>query len=58
MNPREDQSIRDYDVRSSTTSESKDTRQKPQVRDIEVEKERYASGKPRRIVIRARITHD
>jgi hypothetical protein len=58
MNPREDQSIRDYDVGSSTTSESKDTRQKPQVKDIEEEKEQYPTGKPKRIVIRARITHD
>lgn len=58
MNPREDQSVSDYDVGSSTTSESKDARQKPEVKDIEKEKEQYTSGKPRRIVIRARITHD
>ncbi len=58
MNPREDQSLRDYDVGSSTTAEPKDTKLTPKVKTVEEENGRYASGKPRRIIIRARITHD
>jgi len=58
MNPHKDQPTGDYDVGSLTTSESKDVKPRPVVRDIEEKEEWYSSGKPRRIIIRARITHD
>ena len=58
MDPNEGQSNGDYDVGSSTTSESKDAEKKPVAREVSEPEDRYTSGKPRRIIIRARITHD
>ena len=54
----DDQVFENYDVGSSTTSKPREIRQMPIVKDIEKEEEHYTSGKPRRIIIRARITHD
>ena len=61
MDPHKDQPIDNYyDIGSSTTSElkEKDVKRRLVVRDIEERGERYTPGKPRRIIIRARITHD
>jgi hypothetical protein len=49
----------EYDVGSLTTSESKAAEAKPMADLVVAEKEyQYTQGKPTRIVIRARITHD
>ena len=58
MNNHKDEPVNEYDVGSSTTTDSKDKKQTRLVRDIKEEEIRYPSGKPRRIIIRARITHD
>jgi hypothetical protein len=61
MEMHEDRTERDYDVGSLTTSYSKDTQKIPLAREIIEEREeanRYSSGKPSRIVIRAKIIHD
>jgi hypothetical protein len=58
MDPNEDRADADYDIGSLTTSESKDVKKKPVTREVSEQGEQYTSGKPRRIIIRARITHD
>ena len=58
MKQHNDEPVGEYDVGSSTTSDSEDRKQAPEIREIEEEKDRYPSGKPKRIIIRARITHD
>lgn len=58
MNLSENQLTRNYDVESATTSESGLPVMTPEVKDFDTDKDRYTSGKPRRIVIRARIIHD
>lgn len=47
----------DYNSGPSTTSESEVTI-KRQPQSFPYEKEKYTSGKPQRIIIRAKITHD
>jgi hypothetical protein len=56
MHPHEDQPFEHYDIGSSTSS--KYTKQVPLAKEVEEEeKEKYSSGKPKRITIRARIIH-
>ena len=56
MNPQNEESFdKHYDTESSTTSKTKDVRV---VTDGKKKKERYTSGKAKRIVIRAKITYD
>jgi hypothetical protein len=50
--------IDDYDVGSSTTADPEDTEEEPVDELVLPEQERYSKGKPRRIIIRARIIHD
>lgn len=59
MNPHKQEPIGDYDAESSiTSSESEDVEGRLVISDIEEEEERYTSGKPRRIIRRARLIHD
>jgi hypothetical protein len=47
----------DYDLNSSTTSAHEETIQSELLKPLDGN-EQYTSGKPRRIIIRALITHD
>lgn len=62
MNPKNKSDDKEYEVGSSTSSASYSSTSEQKIEsasdDLDIDTKKYSKGKPKRIIIRAIITHD